>query len=280
MEDNRKVVEVDLEQRLRLYMPAMFRLLADRNLKKAHWKKLSKKFVAEHYKRAALYEANNNYLLVEANFFDLINATIRGEKSAFRLVGYFDILFKALDKNLLSGEKIMVRDTLYNALINLDHKFRNFIGELAVLCNAVDKRRYSLLGVEKDFIAQNKTADFTLLDNNTGETELLEVVNIHLDDSIYLKETLVTKLTGKLADKTCNSSSHKPFTLVPVIWAPVAVLQDLRQLYKSGNGVVINGVNEPVAYCAFSGPNDLPIYRFCPISSLFPEGQIFVEWVE
>jgi len=279
MKDTDKI-EVDLEQQLQFYMPSMFRLLADRNLKKRQWKKLNKKFVDEHYKRVSLYETNNNYLLVEANFYDLINATMRGEKSAYSLVGYFDILFKALDKNLLPEEKVMVRDTIYSTLIHFDHQFRNFIGELAVLCNAVDKRRYSLLGVEKDTIAQNKTADFTLLDNNTGKKELVEVVNIHLDNSNYLKETLINKLTEKFADKTCNSSDYKRFTLVPVIWAPVAVLQDLRELYKSGNGVAINDINEPVAYCAFSGPNDLPIYRFCPISSLFPEGQIFVEWID
>jgi len=280
MEEEDKVIEIDLEQHLRIHMPAMFRLLADRNLKKAQWKKLNKRFIEEHNKRTALYKTNNDYLQVEANFFDLITSTIRGKQSAFRLIGYFDVLFKALDKNLLPDEKLMIRDTLYNALINLDHKFRNFIGELAVLNSAVDKRRYSLVGIEKDFIAQKKTADFTLFDNTTKKKELVEVVNIHLDDSRYLKETLTEKITNKVADKSCNTSDHSPFTLVPVIWAPVSVLQDLEKLYKSGNGVVISGVSEPCAYCNFTGPDNFPVYRFCSISTLFPQGEILVEWVD
>ena len=272
--------QVDLEQRLRLYMPAMFRLLSDRNLKAIQWRRLNKKFVEEHKKRKLLYEANNNYLRIEANFYDLINATINGDQSAFRLVGYFDILFKGLDNNLLPLEKVMVRDTVYFALINFDHKFRNFIGELSVLLNAVENRRYSLLGIEKDIIANNNTADFTLLDNATGAKELAEVVNIHLDDSNYLKENLVNKIEKKLEEKTNKLVHFAPFSLIPIIWAPWEVLKDIATLYKSGDVITINGVVEPVAYCAFCDSNNRPIYRFGPISTLFPKGDIFVKWVD
>ena len=273
-------IEVDLEQRLRLYMPSMFRVLGYGNLKKGQWRNLNKKFVEEHLKRKALYEANNNYLLVEANLFDLINATLKGNESAFRLVGLLDILFKGLGNHLLLEEKVMIRDTIYAALINFDHKFRNFIGELLVLLNAVENRRYSLVGVESDKIAKNNSADLTLLDNSTGEKELVEVVNIHFDNSDYLKETLNFKIKDKMVKKTGGSSDFKPFTLAPVIWAPWEVLKDIGELYKSGNGVVMDNVNEPVSYCFFSGSNDMPIFRFGKVSTLFPEGEIYVNWVD
>jgi len=274
------MIEVNLEQGLRAYMPAMFRVLGNGNLKKGQWRNLNKKFVEEYNKRKALFHANNNYLLIEANLFDLINATLRGDESAFRLVGLLDILFKGLGKHLLEDEKIMVRDTIYATLINFDHKFRNFVGELLVLLNAVENRRYTLLGVEIDFIANNNTADFTLLDGSTGNKELVEVVNIHFDDANYLKETLENKIRDKVDKKTGGRADYKSFTLAPVIWAPWKVLKEIGELYKTGNGVVMDAVNEPLAYCFFSGPNDIPVYRFGKISTLFPEGRILVNWVD
>ena len=279
-EENNKPFEVDLEPKLRLYMPAMFRVLDNGNLKKGQWRNLNKRFVEEYYKRKELYAANNNYLRMESNFFDLIDATLRGEEEAFRLVGLFDILFKGLGSHLLVTEKIMVRDTIYSTLINFDHKCRNFIGELLVLLNAIENRRYSLIGVEIDFIAQNNTADFTLLYNSTGEKVLVEVVNIHLDNSDYLTETLNNKIKEKIEKKTGGNSDFKPFTLAPVIWAPFEVLKEIAALYKSGNGVEMDGVNEPLAYWFFSVPNGMPIYRFGKVSTLFPEGNIFVKWVD
>ena len=149
MANNIKTIAVDLESRLKQYMPAMFLLLAEKNLKAQQWRNLNKRFVEEHNRRVDEYARNNDYLLVEANLYDLINAVFGGDKSALHLVGYIDVLFKALDKNLLPQEKAMVRNTIYNALINFDHKFRNFIGELAVLNNAVEGRRYSLSAIEK-----------------------------------------------------------------------------------------------------------------------------------
>lgn len=280
MKEESNEIKVDLETRLKLYMPALFRLLGDDNLNSRQWKKLNNKFIKEYNRRKSLYEANNNYLLVEANIYDLISSMLSGNKSAFRLIGYFDILFKGLDNNLLAEEKRLIRDTLYDTLINLDHTFRNFIGELSVLLNLVDQRRYGLLGIEKDFIAGRKTADFTVLDNTTNTIELVEVVNIHFDQSKYLKENLTQKISNKIVDKTQNSESFKPFTLVPVIWAPVEVLKEIATLYKTDVSMKIPGSHEPLAYCVFEDPNGHPVYRFAHISTLFPDGQITVQWVD
>lgn len=101
------------------------------------------------------------------------------------------------------------------------------------------------------------------MDNNTGEQELVEVVNIHLDDANYLKENLVNRIEKKLLEKTSGKADYPRFTLVPVIWSPWEVLKDIEAHHKSGNGIATNGVVEPMAYCAFSGPNDLPLVAAC-----------------
>ena len=280
MNRSNEVEDIDLEARLRIYMPAMFRLLKDNNLNGKQWRNLHKRFLEVHAERIRKYKENENYLLIEANFFDLISSAINGHKPAIRLVGYFDVLYKALNKTLNEDEKKLIRTTDYNSLINMDHKFRNFIGELAVLLNALEGRRYNLVGIERDKIGGGKKADFTLLDIASGKEELVEVVNIHLDEEQFLEENITSKITKKIKEKTEERVDFKEFTLVPVIWAPVSVLKVLADLYKSGNGPKFHNVHQPVAYCVFEAPDGQPVYRFANIATLFPEGRILVQWLD
>lgn len=273
------MIEIDLEQRLRMYMPSMFRLLGTGNLSKRKWKKINQKFIEVYNERTEDYKSNNNHLQVKANLYDLIISMIKGNASAARLLGYFDVLFKSLDNNLAVEQKPLVRNSLFNVLVEMDHNFRNYIGELSVLNNILEGGKYKLLGIESDIISQNKTADFTLEDDLCNK-ELVEVLNIHIDSSEYINETLQSKIEEKVGKKTSAEDSYNEFTLVPVIWAPVNVLQDIATLYKSGLGFKMNYVHEPLAYCVFSDPNNLLIYRFCSVSRLFPDGQILVKWVD
>ncbi len=279
MENEIDPIELDLEQRLGLYMPAMFRLLVDNNLEQWQWDNLNKKFLDTQNKRITSQKTINKPLIIESNLYDLINATFRGNKSAFRFVSYVDILFKHLGNNLLPEEKRMIKDTLYNTLISHDHQFRNYIGELSILNKAVEKRTYSLIGAERDIIAHGTTADFTLLNNQSGKTELFEVVNIHFNSSEKLKGRLFRKVKEKIKEKTCKQIDYSPFTLIPVLWAEWKILKELEQLYKSGSGVEIEGVNEPLAWCVFEDEKDGIFHRFMPIKQLFPEGRILVTWV-
>jgi len=268
-------MQVDLHTNLRRYMPAMFRLLMEDGLSQDKWDNLNRKFVSTYQKRIALQTKSKKPLIVEANLYDLISSTFHNDKSALRFVGYIDIIFKLLGNNLFPEEKLMVTETLYNVLVSHDHQFRNYIGELSVLNKAIEKRTYNLIGVERDSIAQGTTADFTLLNNQTGKTELFEVVNIHLNNSQKIKG----RLFRKIKEKTCKQANYTPFTLIPVLWAEWKILKEVEQLYITGNGVEMEGVNEPFAFCAFSDENNKPIYRFMPIKKLFPEGRILVNWI-
>jgi hypothetical protein len=268
---------IDLENRLKSYMPSIFELLEGHNLSRKQWKKLNKNFINKFNERKKSYTANNDYLLVEANMFDIISGAIDRNESALRLLGFFNVLFERLSKNLSKDEKSKIRDTIFNILVNLDHKYRNFIGELAVLNSLLENTTQTLIGVESDIISKKNTADYTIGKRGNSEIELVEIVNIHIDEAdINLNEILTQKITNKLNEKTNCDANHEVFTLVPVIWAPVVDLQRVESLYKSGERIDIPNVSEPFAYCCFYTPANLPIYRFCRITTLFTKNEIEV----
>lgn len=260
----------DIENNLRLYMPFLFELLGDNNLKKKQWRKINENFKKDFEGRKAVVTANN-YLRVEASLYDVIYSTLTGDESAYRMFEFINIVLIRLNKYLSVDEKAQLKTTIFNVLSNFDHKYRNFIGELAAL-NAMNESGYKLIAVEKDFIAGGRTADFTVYKNDRNDPELVEVVNIHFDETDEdLERLLLGKINKKIAEKIGNATTYRTFNLMPVLWAFPKDLKRLQEMYKAGFKINVPNVHEPFAYCSFRGETIENIHRFCAISNLYTD---------
>jgi hypothetical protein len=270
--------DIDLEHKLPFYLPGLLDLLNNKTFRPHQWKKINASLKAHLKERRNVIE-RNQYLKVETNIYDIIVGVFEGKKSPFTYYQYLTILIKRLTENLTEEERNKLRHTLYSVFIELDHKYRNYIGELSVLNNIRQhSKNYRLQGVEKDFIIDKKTADFTFENIDTSEVELIEVVNIHAyekSDDFDLKKFIVGKIEDKIHLKTNGKPNYRPFKLVPVFWGQVADLKKLNNIFKNENVELPNGVFEPLSLCSFAGP-DFPVHRFVKISEMFTDGPIEV----
>jgi hypothetical protein len=269
---------IDLENKLPICLPGMLELLNNKTFKPHEWKKINTNLQEQLIERRKKI-ISDNYLKVETNIYDIIVGVIEGKTSPYGYFQYLHILFKRLTKNLNVQERKKLRPTLYSVLINLDHKYRNFIGELSVLNNIRENNKeYRLINVDKEIIVDEKKADFTFENIYTKEIELFEVVNIHAYDVVAgfdLKRFVVGKIEDKIRIKTNGKSDYRPFKLVPVFWGQIKDMKKLNEIFKNGKVDLPNNVFEPMSLCSFNGP-DFPVHRFVKISELSTDGPIEV----
>ncbi len=263
----------DVESRLRIFVPALFEFFGTNNLSQKQWRKINANFAREIELRKAKFHANNNYLKVEANIYDLIIGVMEGEESAFILIDFINVVFIRLKKNLPDTDKPKLKKTIYSVLINFDHKYRNFVAELAVL-NTLLENGYTLQGVEADYIANKNSADFTLYKD---KSYLVEVISIHIEQGEPdIKRLLADKISKKITQKTGDCEDYKPFTLCPVLWGFKEELKAAQDLFKNGDVSSFPDVHEPFAYLSFTAKGGGFIHRFCGISDLITEKEITV----
>jgi hypothetical protein len=154
-------------------------------------------FIAIYQERKEKYHANNNYLQVKPNFFDIVTAKLRGDTAAIKFFDFIRKLLEELDMKLNNTEKSLITDTLYSLLISFDNRFLNFLGELLVLNSINGNPKFRLKAVEC-LIVDNHKADF-LFEFNNKSLHLLEVVNFHLNEhNTKLDELFERKLTAKI----------------------------------------------------------------------------------
>ena len=267
---------IDLENKLPIYLPGLLELLNNKTFRPHEWRKINTN-LEKHLSERRQTIIRNNYLKVETNIYDIIIGVIEGKTSPYSYFQYLYILFKRLTKNLTIEERKKLRPTLYSVLINLDHKYRNFIGELSVLNNIRESNKdYRLIKVDKDIIVDEKKADFTFEHIYTKELELFEVVNIHAYETVAgfdLKRFVIGKIQDKILAKTKGKSDYRPFKLVPVFWGQVEDMKRLNEIFKNEKVELPENVFEPLSLCSFDGP-DFPVHRFVKISELFTEGPI------
>ncbi|MBB5396686.1 hypothetical protein [Mucilaginibacter sp. AK015] len=261
-------LDLDLKGRLQSYLPVLFDFLSVRDFDSAQWLKLESNFKQRYLQRKADFEANNNYLLVKRNFFDLITGKLRDERAA---VIFFDLVKKLLEEladRFTGEEKKQVIPTLYNLMIADDEKFLNFLGELLVL-NAVTKGgNFRLIEVESTIVG-DLSADFLFERTSDGGKELIEVTNIHIDEkNTRLDERLSSQYARKFQKKTRGAAIFNKFLLVPVIWAPYTDLRRILDLYQGGTMAQNPEVLEPVAYIALTMPDGGIVYQFGSLSTL------------
>jgi hypothetical protein len=255
-----------LKESLESYMPGIFELLNEADVE---WPKLNERFSPES-NAGGMHHGETNYLLVEANLNEILSAAENGNESAVRLLGFMNTVLKRLSAHLLPEAEVMVGDAIRKMVGDPDCKFRNFVGEFAVLNAILERSENSLAGIGTHAIAIDSIAHFAITVGSSSTPELIEVANIQLDDVVDdLVGLLIHIVTEKILQKIGTGIEFTPFTLIPVIWAPVPVLQKLNQLYKSGRRLSFEHVAEPLAYCIFYTDELQAISRFGPISTLF-----------
>lgn len=261
---------------LRHFLPVLFELLEPQNISDSDWKYIDEKVEEWLIEMKRQFAANNNYLRVEVNLYGVIIETMKGDKSATKMYEFIYLTLLDLNRKLAPDQKKQIRDTLRKMLLEFNKDFRNHFAELAVL-NTLLNNGYSLLHVETDEIYGDKKADFTI--EKDGEVILVEVVSIHIYKPIdRLSDFINGKIIDKLNKKTNNGSVHRPFKLMPVIWAYPPELAKYRQEYKAGAFQLPENVHEPFAYSTVctDEENDIWDHRFWKISCLYSSDNIEV----
>jgi hypothetical protein len=242
----------DVEERLRIYFPSLFLLLKD---KQFSWGRVNKIFYEEYLNRKAEYEANNNYLRMQAGFFDIISASLNGRSDALNLFAFFDNLISELAFRIPDKQKNWLKTTLYNVFTNWDRNYLNFFGELAVLNNFL-KAGFTLGKIEER-LSSGKEIDFAFFGLDQGKKVLIEIVNIHLEifenkNDIEMVKLYRQKIFEKLKEKTNGSLADMNFSLIPVVWGSHEELLRLYSLYNKGITIENLNVIEPNCYMCYT----------------------------
>lgn len=262
-------MDFNLKHFLEINLPIIFELLVGNELSNSQWQNLSRKFNLKHQKRIAEYNANNNYLLVERNLYDLILSSLKGELQSSMFFSFIKKVLEELTDNLSIDERKKLRKTIFDFLVSFDAKYYNYLGELLVLNNLLSNPDYELLDIEVEII-NNKSADFLIGKKNSNETHLVEVVSIHIgDEHNDLEKAIQKKLSKKVLSKTDGIKSHRPFILIPVVWASYKNLRRIEKWYTERSNSPYPNVKELTAFAMFTYDNNKTFYRYGNISTLF-----------
>ena len=255
-------LDLDLKARLRQYLPVLFEFLDVEDFEPEQWAKLTANFTDRFLKRKAEYEANNNHLIIERDIYGVIVGKLNGERSATLFLDFIRKALEELADRLTNNEKKLIIKTLYGFLISHDFKFANYLGELLVLNSITKSNSFILKSVESSIVG-DLTADFLFERTDGTGNELIEVVNLHLDEThTNLVKHLTKKYRRKLKDKRGGATTYNKFTLVPVIWAPFSDLQRVLGIYQTGAIKKMAYVFEPVAYYSTKKTYGEIIYKF------------------
>jgi len=261
-------LDLDLKSRLRQYLPVLFEFLDVEDFEPEQWDKLTANFTDRFLKRKAEYEANNNHLIIERDIYGVITGKLNGERSATLFLDFIRKALEELAGRLTTDEKKLIKKTLFGFLISHDFMFANYLGELLVLNSITKSNSFNLKSVESSIVG-DLTADFLFEKTDGTGNELIEVVNLHIDEShTNLVKHLTKKYKRKLADKRGGHIAYNKFTLIPVIWAPFNDLQRVYDIYQNGTIRNIPYVLEPVAYSCTTMKDGEIIYKFGTISTL------------
>ncbi|RFS26224.1 hypothetical protein DVR12_00080 [Chitinophaga silvatica] len=260
---------INLEISVRHYLPIVFELLGERKIKPSQWRKINDNYRKIKKDRFTNY-LNNSQKLFEVNLYDLFDMMEIGNRQAYFFLYLIKRSLEELCNAIPENNRYKLRDTLYNMLVQFDHKHRNYIGELLVLNNIVKSQQFELIEIEEP-ITNSTSADFFLRNKTTGATELLEVVNIHIDQPKEdIKKFIEGKLEAKFEAKTKNQIEYKRFTLIPVVWAPYKILRQIEKLYDDGDGIRLAYSLPPCAFASFDVENTINfVLKFGTIPTLF-----------
>lgn len=228
----KKEIEIDIKNNLKKYLPSIFLLLGNNSI---NWKKITEKYQEILYSRKEkLLKSEKGVIHVEACLLDVISKVVQQDYSFLNLLKLFDETFFNLSQKTTIFEKKLLKQTVFNVLVNTNKNYLNFIGEFLVL-NNLKNAGFELLKTEEPLSMgeeESTRVDFTV---KIKECVLLvEVLNIHLPDKATLTDELIErlliqKITHKLIAK--QKDSHNKFNLIPVLWGEYEAIED--EIFKS-----------------------------------------------
>lgn len=234
-----EIIEVDLESRLKMYVPALFKLMGQQPFS---WSQLNKRYSTFLQQRKIDFRLNGNYLKIEVNFFDVILQVMTTQQLEYEnYFVYINKVFKNLSEVLSNEEKIMVNSILRNLLGQFNRKYIHSLGELFVLNNIMKSGKYRLKKIEYEGTKlggnkQGKSIDFLFYSLDLKSEILLEVMNLELTEKnvssdFEIERLLRSKIEGKIEDKK-KSFPQKNFNIVPVLWGTSDDLRIVYDFYK------------------------------------------------
>lgn len=270
MEDKKPVLNLlmpDLRQEVKQNLPVLFEFIPEPN---RTWGKAQKLFNAEVERNYS--KAKGETIKIEANLYLIIDKAQKGDGQAKRLLNFFQKLLEETLQHTSAKEIPKIRKNIKDILLNVDHKYLNFFGEIAILNNLLKQRYFQLEAVEAPLSDSKSTIDFKIRNINTNTTLLVEVYNVHLNaDKVENdKEKIESFLTTKFKNKIRKKDTKELFYLVPVIWGSASDLLVYSDFFTH-NQLPIKGLIEPVAYSTFISPEGESIFnhRFGRLSTLF-----------
>jgi hypothetical protein len=253
---------------LEIYLPALVDLI---DFSDFPWDKIDRLFSEKLKQRTK--ESKGETIRVEACVYDIIVGAIEGNKMAIGLLDFLNKLFEDLTDTLTQPEKVLVRSNAKSMLKAFDAKYRNFVGEMAVLNNIIKSGDRRLSGIEYK-LPNGKSIDFKIVQTAKNEQLLIEIVNIHLDadrvenNAIAIKKFLTNKLSAKMADKKLGLDDDIVIYLVPVLWGGWKEIKVYSDFYKN-NQISIENVKEPFALLQYNDRVNYYVHHFKAVSHLF-----------
>jgi hypothetical protein len=265
------------KRNLSVYLPSLISITENLDM---NWNHINNLVNEKHEDRKAeLKENNQETMQVSGNVYDIIVEAMKGNPQANRYLDFMVCVFHDLYLILKDEDKIKIKPTIENFLINLDYKYLNFLGEMAVLNNLLKSKIYTLNSIEValENKPDSKTIDFGLTKVEDRSLVFVEIVNIHPDeerienDDEKIRTFLYGRFVNKINDKKKKlvDKSKANFFLVPVIWGNTETLKIYSDYFKR-NKIEIDKVTEPVVYSTFVNESTgYYEHRFANISNLF-----------
>jgi len=269
-------IKLDIQGKLRRTLPEFFELLDGNEL---NWDEIHKCFASRGNQYHKKFEETGETFRIEASLYNIITASINGEHDALRMYDFMKALFLNLTAKTTSDEKKYLTDALYGLLTNVDAKYRNHLGELAVLNKLKNEWPVTLLQTERPLILSEPKGpkiDFHLLNRDTKKEWLVEVVNFTVTEENTVSDNkLRTFLKRKIKQKLSDTgiAKSKEFQLSPVVWGnwdKIKILADYYEHYqpKFENTLI------PCTFVPFTDSMDQPVYRFGSIDTIFQNSTV------
>lgn len=216
--------------------------------------------------------ANGEDFQVEATFFFMLLAAIKGHPLANGYVDFLNATCNDLAKQLTTEQKKMLGKILKKLIKTPTLQFLNFVGELAALKHFLLSNDYDLRKVESP-IGNGNSIDFRIHDRKDERMLLFEVININLNDDKVesnpdaIEKFMSGRLLNKFEAKEKELAGQIDFQLVPVLWGDVRSINIYKHHFIAKQ-IDIPKTHEPLAYILHSDDSGRYIHQFDSVSKL------------
>jgi len=260
-------MEFDTKAFLKYHSPELFGVISETRI---NWTRLDNNFKDRFDKLVAKHEAEGT-ARYEASIFEILMYSAQGRHDAVYVQNFFKETIKKLKTILSDRELGFVGDNIVGVITNLDMKYLNFIGELAVLVVIKEQTKWTLTGTEVKNEVE-KRIDFEF-ESDKGRKVKVEIVNIHLtreigEDDAEIEKFVTKRVEDKKMAKTNNYSTQVDFIIAPVIWGPIAELKKISN-YLKRNPWTIPMTLKPTAFMNFTDETGNMFQKFKDLETIF-----------